>query len=81
MGRVAIEQILRAHGQPRPYFWSTHGGAELDLLILHEGRRLGFEVKFNETPKATASMRKAKEALEVGACVGGIPRGASDSNK
>ena len=59
----AIEQILRAYGQPQPYFWSAHGGAELDLLFLHEGRRLGFEVKFNEAPKVTASMRKAKEAL------------------
>lgn len=61
----AIEQILRVYGSPQPYFWSAHGGAELDLLFLKEGKRLGFEVKFNEAPRLTASMRKAKEALRL----------------
>ena len=59
----ALEQVLLAFGAPQPYFWATHGGAELDLLFLHGGQRLGFEFKFTEAPKLTASMRSAKEAL------------------
>ena len=40
-----------------------HAGAELDLLILQDGRRLGFEVKLTRSPQVTASMRSAKETL------------------
>ena len=31
--------------------------SEVDLLFLHQGRRLGFAVKFSEAPRLTASMR------------------------
>ncbi|NTV74972.1 MAG: ATP-binding protein, partial [Holophaga sp.] len=61
----ALEQILRAFRPSQPYFWATHGGAELDLFFVHKGRRLGFEVKFNEAPKVTASMRVALEDLRL----------------
>jgi hypothetical protein len=61
----ALEQVLRAFVPSQPYFWSTHGGAELDLLFLYEGKRLGFEFKFNEAPTVTASMRHAKSDLEL----------------
>ena len=61
----ALEQVLRALVPSQPYFWSTHGGAELDLLFLHQGRRLGFEFKFNEAPTLTASMKHAKSDLEL----------------
>jgi len=45
------------------YFWGTHGGAELDLLIERDGRRFGFEIKHNAAPRVTPSMRIAIEDL------------------
>ena len=61
----AIEQVLRAFQPSQAYFWSTHSGAELDLIFMHQGKRLGFEVKFTEAPKTTASMRTAKSDLQL----------------
>jgi hypothetical protein len=61
----AIEQVLQAFEPSQPYFWSTQGGAEVDLLFLHRGRRVGFEVKFTEAPKTTASMRTAAKELKL----------------
>ena len=34
----ALEHVLRVTGIADAYFWGTYGGAELDLLFLHEGR-------------------------------------------
>ena len=59
----AIEQVLRVFAPAQPCFWSTHGGAELDLVFMHQGRRLGFEIKFTEAPRLTTSMRTAKAEL------------------
>lgn len=59
----AIEQILSATGDRDAYFWATHAGAELDLLVLHEGRRIGFEFKYHEKPATTKSMRIAESDL------------------
>jgi len=56
-----IEQILNITGDRRAYFWSTHSGAELDLLIFYKGKRLGFEFKFNEAPRTQKSMHVAIE--------------------
>jgi len=57
--------VLQAFEPSQPYFWSTQGGAEVDLLFLHRGRRVGFEVKFTEAPKTTASMRTAAKELKL----------------
>ncbi len=61
----AIEQILRATGIAEAFFWATHNGAELDLFFLYRGRSYGVEVKFNEAPKITRSMRIALEDLAL----------------
>jgi predicted AAA+ superfamily ATPase len=61
----AVEQVLRAFEPSGAYFWSTHGGAELDLVFQHQGKRLGFEIKFAEAPKTTASMRTAQADLRL----------------
>ncbi len=39
----ALEQVIHAVGAQREecYFWATHGGAELDLLVVRGNRRLG----------------------------------------
>ena len=47
------------------YFWGTHGGAELDLLIVRGRRRLGFEFKRTAAPKITRSMREAMKDLRI----------------
>lgn len=61
----AIEQILSVTGDREAYFWATHGGAELDLLIFHQGKRIGFEFKYNEKPGTTKSMRIAESDLAL----------------
>jgi predicted AAA+ superfamily ATPase len=53
----AIEQIITRFPNRDTYFWSTHAGAELDLLMMSGGKRIGFELKFNDAPSTTKSMR------------------------
>ena len=60
-----VQQVIHLLGA-RPeqcYHWSTHSGAELDLLISAGNRRYGFEVKRSEAPRLTASMRTAFDTL------------------
>jgi predicted AAA+ superfamily ATPase len=45
------------------FFWATHAGAELDLLVMHGQRRLGFEFKRTSTPRRRKSMHVAIEDL------------------
>ena len=62
-----VDQVIR-HVGARPeecYFWATHAGAELDLLIVRGRRRYGFEIKRTSTPKVTPSMRHALDDLKL----------------
>ncbi len=61
----AIEQILNALDTRDAYFWATHSGAELDLLVLRSGKRLGFEFKFSDAPAITRSMHIASNDLHL----------------
>lgn len=61
----AIEQILLCFRPVESYFWSTHSGTEIDLFFKHKGLRHGFEVKFNEAPKISKSMRIAIKDLNL----------------
>lgn len=47
------------------FFWATHGGAELDLLLVRGRRRWGFEVKRTSAPTITPSMRTALTDLKL----------------
>ncbi len=47
------------------YFWGTHAGAELDLLIVRGRARVGFEFKRTSTPTVTPSMRSALADLHL----------------
>ncbi len=47
------------------FFWATHAGAELDLLIASGTRRLGFEIKRTATPRVTRSLRSAINTLKL----------------
>ena len=60
-----IQQIVQLLAAPpeQCFHWSTHSGAELDLLVVAGNRRYGFEVKRAEAPRPTASMRSAFQSL------------------
>jgi len=62
-----MEEIIH-HLGVRPeecFFWATHAGAELDLLIVRGRKRLGFEFKRTSSPRLTPSMKNALEDLRL----------------
>ncbi len=63
----ALEQVTHIVGaSPEEcYFWRTHTGAELDLLIERGRQRLAFEFKYSSAPKATRSMHSALDDLAL----------------
>jgi uncharacterized protein len=63
----ALEQIIRFYkAEPEEcYFWASHSAAEIDLLIFKNGRRIGFEFKYTDTPKITPSMNLSLEYLKL----------------
>jgi predicted AAA+ superfamily ATPase len=60
-----IEEVIKAVDPDGAYFWATHSGAELDLLLFSEGRRVGIECKRVDAPRLTPSMRIALEGLQL----------------
>ena len=61
----AVEEILKALRPDDAYFWATHQGAELDLLLFKNGRRIGIECKRADAPALTPSMRIALADLKL----------------
>ena len=57
-----IIHLLAAHPE-QCFHWSTHSGAELDLMVAAGNRRYGFEIKRSEAPRLTPSMRSAFATL------------------
>ena len=56
--------ISRLTARPEEcFFWATHSGAELDLLVIRGNRRLAFEFKRTTAPTVTRSMRVALQSL------------------
>lgn len=47
------------------FFWATHGGAELDLLVVRGKERRGFEFKRTTAPRSTPAMRSALTDLRL----------------
>ncbi len=63
----ALTQAIRASGA-RPhecFFWATHTGAELDLLMVRGRKRWGLEFKRTSTPEITRSMKAALADLQL----------------
>jgi predicted AAA+ superfamily ATPase len=63
----ALEEIIRMHqvSHDACYFWSTYSGAELDLMILQNNKKLGFEFKYCDAPSLTRSMQIALNDLKL----------------
>jgi uncharacterized protein len=60
-----IEETIKAMRPDETYFWGTHNGAELDLLLLKDGKRIGVECKRKDAPHLTLSMKIAMEDLQL----------------
>lgn len=60
-----VEQILSHVGERHGYFWATHSGAELDLFVQLPGQRVGFELKYTDTPRLTRSMHSSLADLDL----------------
>ena len=59
------KEILAAMEPEEAYFWRTQSGAELDLLVVKDGHRIGFECKRSDAPRSTPSMKIALADLEL----------------
>lgn len=62
---MVLEQLLTRFGHASAAFWSTHGGAELDLRLEVDGRLIGFEIKRTDRPSTTKSMHSALADLAL----------------
>ena len=59
----ALEHIIRVYQTRDVYFWATHAGAELDLMVTIAGKRYGFECKYSDAPGRKRSMHIAIKDL------------------
>ncbi len=60
-----VEEVIKAVEPDEAYYWATHNGSELDLLLLKDGKRLGVECKRVDAPRLTSSMQIALQDLEL----------------
>ncbi len=60
-----IEQLLTYLQPEETFFWSTHQGAEIDLVLRQNGRWLGVECKRTDAPRLTRSIRIALDDLKL----------------
>ena len=58
------EQILQLDVSD-PFFWATHAGAELDLVVRVGRERVGIEIKRTAQPRMTPSIHHALDDLEL----------------
>lgn len=61
----ALEEVLRAFRPDQAWFFAVHSGSELDLLFVHQGRRIGIEFKREDAPRVTRSMRVVQADLRL----------------
>jgi len=62
-----LDQVIRRLGARNEecFFWATHAGAELDLLVVRGRKRLGFEIKRTSSPQITKSVHNALSDLKL----------------
>jgi len=63
--RDSRSQVLAVAGSQQAYCWGTHGGAELDLLLVHGRRRYGVEFTWADAPVMIRSLHVAIEDLRL----------------
>jgi predicted AAA+ superfamily ATPase len=61
----AIEEVLAAERPDEAYFWATHQGAEIDLVLRKGDAMFGVECKRTDAPRVTPSMRIALDDLKL----------------
>ena len=61
----ALQEVLSVLETRDSYFWQTHAGAELDLLVMTNGKRYGFEFKYADAPGRSRSMHAAIQSLDL----------------
>lgn len=59
----AMEQTLAAQPHDEAYFWATHQGAEIDLILRRGDKLFGVEFKRADAPRITPSIRIALKDL------------------
>ncbi len=59
----AVEEVLKVLRPDEAYYWATHQGAEIDLVLFKHGHRIGVECKRMDAPTLTPSMRIALSDL------------------
>jgi hypothetical protein len=62
---LALEQVLCLLPRAEAYYWAVHSGPELDLLLVHRGRRVGVEFKFADAPTLSRQLRTAFADLKL----------------
>ncbi len=62
-----MENIIQILGvdQEACYFWATHSGAEIDLVVEQGSHLRGFEIKRTMSPKLTTSMGSALKDISL----------------
>jgi uncharacterized protein len=58
-----IEQILMTQAHDESFFWASHQGAEIDLILRQNDKMFGVECKRTDTPRLTPSIRIALDDL------------------
>jgi predicted AAA+ superfamily ATPase len=58
-----VEQVLATEPHDEAWFWATHQGAEIDLVLRRGETLLGVECKRTDAPRLTPSIRIALEDL------------------
>lgn len=61
----ALEQVLNVTGAEEAFYWGTHSGAELDLMLMLGGKRYGVEFKCADAPVMTKSLHIALADLRL----------------
>ncbi|MBA4373911.1 MAG: hypothetical protein C0402_13765 [Thermodesulfovibrio sp.] len=60
-----IEEVIKAMEPEESYYWATHNGAEIDLILVKNGRMLGVECKRMDAPRLTPSMQAALKDVKL----------------
>jgi len=60
-----VEETIKAVSPDEVFFWATHQGAEIDLILRKDGKMFGVECKRTDAPKLTPSLQIALEDLKL----------------